>query len=104
MITLVEPGGYATDWGGSSAVYATPAPQNDPLRQGLADMWANLPAEFVGKPAATGPAILQVVDAAEPPSRIFFELTPTQNIGNIYAKRLQTWKDWEAVSIAANGH
>ncbi|MER9050483.1 SDR family NAD(P)-dependent oxidoreductase [Mesorhizobium sp. M0189] len=103
-VTLVEPGGYATDWGRGSAVHANPAPQYDPLRRGQADIWANLPAEFIGEPTATGPAILQVVDAAEPPTRIFFGLTPTKTIVDIYAKRLQTWKDWEAVSIAANGH
>ena len=95
---------YATDWGRGSAVHANPAPQYDPLRRAQADIWANLPAVFIGKTVATGPAILQVVDAAEPPTRILFGLTPTKNIVDVYAKRLQTWKEREAVSIAANGH
>ncbi|MER9222992.1 SDR family oxidoreductase [Mesorhizobium sp. M0644] len=102
-VTLVEPGGYETDWAGASAVHAAPLPQYDFIRQDMMAMAERMPANFVGNPAATGPAILKLVDAPEPPLRLLLGVAPTLMIGDIYAKRLQTWKDWEHVTIAATG-
>src|SRR5579863_6133036 len=71
-VTIVEPGGYATDWGGPSAKHATQMPAYDGARAAIAAFRAgNTP----GDPEATGPAILKLVDAAEPPLRIFFGAT-----------------------------
>jgi NAD(P)-dependent dehydrogenase (short-subunit alcohol dehydrogenase family) len=68
-VTLVEPGGYATDWGGASSQRATPIPAYDGARAAIAAFRSgNVP----GDPEATGAAILKVVDAADPPLRIFF--------------------------------
>ena len=36
-VTLVEPGGFATDWGGSSARHATPLPAYDEAREAVAE-------------------------------------------------------------------
>jgi NAD(P)-dependent dehydrogenase (short-subunit alcohol dehydrogenase family) len=98
-VTLVEPGGFATDWSGSSAVWAEKLPQYDDLK-----------ASFFGRaaapqpdPAGVGPAILSVVDAEEPPLRVLFGMLPTQIVKGLYAKRLQTWADWEHVSAEAEG-
>lgn len=103
-VTMVEPSGYATDWGGVSAVHATPAPHYDGMRRGMMEMIKQMPPNFVGKPEATGPAILKIVDADEPPLRVFFGIAPTTMVPGIYASRLKTWKDWEETSIVANGH
>jgi NAD(P)-dependent dehydrogenase (short-subunit alcohol dehydrogenase family) len=103
-VTLVEPGGFATDWAGSSAVHATPIPEYDPVRAALRAGMAQLPPAFIGDPKAAGPALLTIVDAAEPPLRVFFGVMPHHIVPGVYAERLKTWKDWEAVSIAANGH
>ncbi|HEX8935165.1 MAG TPA: hypothetical protein VF788_13455 [Pseudonocardiaceae bacterium] len=70
-MTLIEPGGYDTDWGGSSARRATPLPAYDPVRKQAAEQRAHRVASL-GKPEATRQAILQVVDAERPPLRIFF--------------------------------
>src|SRR6202051_1844015 len=67
-VTIVEPGGYATDWSGPSAKHATPMPIYDSVRAARAPSRAS----FVpGDPDASGPAILKVVDAEDPPLRIF---------------------------------
>ncbi|SEB59534.1 SDR family oxidoreductase [Streptomyces melanosporofaciens] len=103
-VTLIEPGGFSTDWAGNSAVRAEPQPQYDALRAAFAEQQRNTPAEFTGDPIAAGPALLKVVDAEEPPLRVLFGLMPTQVVPGIYQQRLETWKTWEPVSLEANGH
>jgi NAD(P)-dependent dehydrogenase (short-subunit alcohol dehydrogenase family) len=99
-VTLVEPGGFATDWGGSSAVHADPNPAYDHIRQALAERASG---SQPGDPAAAGPALLEVVDAEQPPLRVLFGSQPTEIVKYIYTQRLQTWADWEHVSHAAQG-
>ncbi|ROO87873.1 NADP-dependent 3-hydroxy acid dehydrogenase YdfG [Actinocorallia herbida] len=99
-VTLVEPGGFATDWAGSSAVHAAPNPAYDHIRQAMAARSGD--AQY-GDPAAAGPALLEIVDAENPPLRVLFGSQPTAIVKHLYAQRLQTWSDWEHVSHAAQG-
>jgi NAD(P)-dependent dehydrogenase (short-subunit alcohol dehydrogenase family) len=99
-VTLVEPGGYATDWGGPSAQRATPTPAYEAARAAIAKFRSgNIP----GDPDATGPAILKVVDAKDPPLRIFFGSGGLPMTRAEYARRLDTWEKWNAVSLEAQG-
>jgi hypothetical protein len=54
-------------------------------------------------PEATGPAILDLVDAEQPPLRVFFGATPLGIIEAEYAKRLDEWQTWQWLSEKANG-
>jgi len=99
-VTLVEPGGYATDWAGSSAVHAESNPAYDQLREAMA---ARAGAAEYGDPAAAGPALLRIVDTENPPLRVLFGTQPVEIVRHLYAQRLQTWADWEHVSRAAQG-
>jgi hypothetical protein len=99
-VTLVEPTGYPTDWSGPSSVVADPLPAYDPIRaarQANRGTWA--PAD----PQATGPAILELVDAEQPPLRVFFGETPLSIIEPEYAKRLEEWREWQWLAELANG-
>jgi NAD(P)-dependent dehydrogenase (short-subunit alcohol dehydrogenase family) len=99
-VTLVEPSGFATDWGGPSAKHATPLPAYESTRAAL-ETWRK---GFVpGDPEATGPAILKLVDAADPPLRIFFGSVGLPMMRVEYAKRIETWQKWNSVSIEAQG-
>ena len=100
-VTLVEPGGYSTDWGGASARHATPIAAYDGVREAA----ANRPSRrgTPGDPVATRAAILQVVDADEPPLRIFFGQAPLDIATADYEQRLATWRQWQPVSVAAHG-
>ncbi len=100
-VTLVEPTGYSTDWSGPSSVRAAPLPAYDGLRAALGEGRRSMDR---GDPEATGPAILKVVDAAEPPLRIFFGSGPLQTIRAEYARRIATWEQWNDVSEMAHGH
>jgi NAD(P)-dependent dehydrogenase (short-subunit alcohol dehydrogenase family) len=99
-VTVVEPSGFATDWGGPSAKHATPLPAYESIRAGL-DTWRK---GFVpGDPEASGPAILKVVDAADPPLRILFGSVGLPMMRAEYAKRIETWEKWNPVSTEAQG-
>jgi NAD(P)-dependent dehydrogenase (short-subunit alcohol dehydrogenase family) len=99
-VTIVEPGGYATDWAGSSAVHAAPNPAYKPIRDAMA---AQAGGAKYGDPAATGAALLKVVDAENPPLRVFFGDGPVNIIKHIYGERLATWDKWADLSSAAQG-
>ncbi|WP_300754065.1 SDR family NAD(P)-dependent oxidoreductase [Janthinobacterium sp.] len=97
-VSLVEPGGYATDFLSSTSVRnAEPIAAYDGVREQLAAM---LTPDSLGDPAATAAAILKLVDAEQPPLRLILgNLLPF--VQNVYAERLKTWDDWQDVSLAA---
>jgi NAD(P)-dependent dehydrogenase (short-subunit alcohol dehydrogenase family) len=100
FVTLVEPGGYATEWGGASARRATPLPAYDPARAAIASFRKN---SVPGDPNATGAAILKVVDAETPPLRIFFGTGGLPMTKAEYARRIEIWEKWNDVSVQAQG-
>ena len=99
-VTLVEPGGYATDWGGPSAKRAAPMPAYDGARAAVAQFRTT---SVPGDPAATGAAIMKVVDAEDPPLRIFFGSGGLSMTRAEYGRRLETWEKWNDVSLQAQG-
>jgi NAD(P)-dependent dehydrogenase (short-subunit alcohol dehydrogenase family) len=101
-VTLIEPGGFSTDWGGSSAKHASLLPAYDAPRNAMQEFRARH-ATKAGDPVATRDAILKVVDADEPPLRIFFGDGPLAMATADYESRLALWRQWEPLSIAAGG-
>ncbi len=102
-VTLIEPAGYSTDWSGSSARHATADPAYDGVREKAAQLRATRQAS-PGDPAATREPVLTIVDAENPPLRIFFGDSPLRTATKDYESRLATWREWEQVSIAAHGN
>ncbi|HEY3557114.1 MAG TPA: SDR family NAD(P)-dependent oxidoreductase [Kribbella sp.] len=96
-VTVLEPGGYATD-GVTGGVQSAPIPLYDDLRQSLSSYLAT--ADF-GDPAAAGRAILELADAPNPPLRVFFGTQGYPMLQQVYADRLQTWEDWQDLSKKA---
>jgi len=101
-VTLVEPGGFRTDWGGSSAQHAKPLEAYEKVRELAAEARRRRVAN-PGDPAATRAAILKVVDAENPPLRIFFGEAPLGIATADYESRLAEWRAWQPVSIEAQG-
>jgi NAD(P)-dependent dehydrogenase (short-subunit alcohol dehydrogenase family) len=56
-----------------------------------------------GDPTATREPILKVVDADEPPLRIFFGKAPLGIATKDYESRLANWNAWHPVSLQAQG-
>ncbi|AZB29850.1 SDR family NAD(P)-dependent oxidoreductase [Chryseobacterium balustinum] len=101
-VTMIEPNGYTTDFGGTSAVYGDAIPAYDALKSTLGEMEGLLPEDY-GKPEATVPAILKLIDSDNPPLRLFLGKLGLPKTERVYAEKIQTWTDWKEVSEAAHG-
>lgn len=101
-VTIIEPGAYGTDWGGSSAKHAAQDPAYDAFREKAAEQ-RRARAGNPGDPLATREAVLQIVDAEEPPLRVFFGEAALGIAERDYESRLTTWRTWQPLSVAAHG-
>jgi len=101
-VTLIEPGGFDTDWAGPSSKTATPLPDYEEAHAEAARRRSQRVAKQ-GDPKASAAAILQVVDAAEPPLRVFFGELPLQLAKADYENRIKTWEQWQPVAELAQG-
>ena len=97
-VTLIEPGGYTTDWGGSSAMHADPIAAYDPIREAHQARRATMRR---GNPLATAPVILELVDMPEPPLRILFGSGIVDAIRNEYNNRVHLWETYRDLSERA---
>jgi NAD(P)-dependent dehydrogenase (short-subunit alcohol dehydrogenase family) len=99
-VTLIEPGGFSTDWGGASARQSEEISAYAEVR---AARNASRAAAIPGDPTATRGPILRIVDADEPPLRVFFGSAPLGIATKDYESRLATWNEWQPVAIEAQG-
>lgn len=101
-VTLIEPGGFSTDWAGPSAKKSTDIAAYDPIRKKAAELRSARQAT-PGDPVATRAALLKVVDAEKPPLRVFFGEAPLQIATTDYESRLANWREWQPVAVEAHG-
>lgn len=100
-VTLIEPNGYATDWGGASAIHTTAMPEYDDLR---AAFQASFSEDFFGRPEATPEAVLKLVDSENPPLRLFLGKKALPWVKDVYRSRFAEWEEWNDVAVAAHGY
>ena len=100
-VTIIEPSGFATEFGTTSAHRAQQLPAYDAARASLANFRTTTKH---GDPKATASALLRIVDAAEPPLRVFFGDAGLPLIQREYAERIGTWERWNDVSLEAQGN
>jgi NAD(P)-dependent dehydrogenase (short-subunit alcohol dehydrogenase family) len=84
-VTLVEPGGFSTDWGGDSAKHAD---ESDAYAEQHEASRSRRGSATPGDPVASAKAILKVVDAEKPPLRVFFGAAPLSIAEADYERRL----------------
>ena len=100
-VTLVEPGGYATDWSGASASHSDELEVYAAVREAA----ANRPSRSgtPGDPVATRGPILELVDSEDPPLRVFFGELPLGIAKADYEQRLATWEAYQPLAVRAHG-
>ncbi len=97
-VTLIEPGGFSTDWAGSSSRQSDALPAYEALWAAFGRMQ---PTNATGDPVASGAAVLRIVDAEKPPLRCFLGERPLSVAEADYASRLETWREWQPVAELA---
>jgi NAD(P)-dependent dehydrogenase (short-subunit alcohol dehydrogenase family) len=95
-VICLEPGPYATDFGGGSVRHSEPHPDYDAVREAGRIDWD------LGDPRATREPLLRLADTENPPQRVFFgkSFAPVEAE---YLARLATWRKWEPMAQAAFG-
>jgi NAD(P)-dependent dehydrogenase (short-subunit alcohol dehydrogenase family) len=101
-VTLIEPGGFSTDWAGSSAKRSEPLPAYEEFHKKAQEARAKRVGS-PGDPAASAAAVLDIVDAEEPPLRCFFGTAPLGIAKADYESRLATWEKWQPTALKAQG-
>jgi NAD(P)-dependent dehydrogenase (short-subunit alcohol dehydrogenase family) len=101
-VTLIEPGGFDTDWSGPSANRADRLLAYQDVHA-AADAERSERAASQGDPTASAAALLKVVDAEQPPLRVFFGALPLQLAKVDYDSRLRNWEQWQPVAELAQG-
>lgn len=101
-VTLIEPGGFDTDWAGPSSRRSEPLADYAELHQQVAEARAQRWAK-PGDPTASARALLKVVDAKNPPLRVFFGESPLQVARADYESRLANWEQWQPIAVEAQG-
>ncbi len=101
-VTLIEPGGFSTDWAGPSSQRSEELPAYDEAHEADKERRKGM-AAGAGDPAATREPILKIVDATPPPLRVFFGKAPLGIATKDYESRLATWNEWQPVSEEAQG-
>ena len=99
-VTLIEPGGFSTDWAGPSAKHSE---QNDAYAPAREASGNRRTASERGNPEASSAALLKVVDADQPPLRVFFGKAPLEIATKDYESRLALWNEWQPVAVEAQG-
>jgi NAD(P)-dependent dehydrogenase (short-subunit alcohol dehydrogenase family) len=94
-VTNIEPGPYGTGWLEVGSRQSAPLAAYDRIRAGAETF-------EIGDPAATVPALFAVVDADEPPLRVFFG-TSFEPVRAEHLARIAEWERWQDVALAAFG-
>jgi NAD(P)-dependent dehydrogenase (short-subunit alcohol dehydrogenase family) len=95
-LTIVEPGGFRTDWAGASMAFAKPmeayAPVMDAIRGFMGQHSGNQP----GDPRKAGQLLLELVEMEQPPLRLPLGKDAILFLGNsnqTHRDELQHWAD-----------
>ncbi|MGI5130924.1 SDR family oxidoreductase [Pseudonocardia sp. CA-107938] len=101
-VTLIEPGGFATDWAGPSAKRSAQLPDYAQFHEAVQEQRKQR-VGTPGDPTASAAAVLEIVDAEEPPLRAFLGSAPLGIAKADYAQRIATWEKWQPVAERAQG-
>ncbi|WP_343618704.1 SDR family NAD(P)-dependent oxidoreductase [Flavobacterium sp.] len=100
-VTIIEPGAYATEFGSENSLkFSESLSQYEPIRNMV---FENLSKLERGKPNATAAAVLKLVDAEQPPLRMFLGSHNLDEIRQAYSDRIKVWEEWQDIAAAAQG-
>jgi NAD(P)-dependent dehydrogenase (short-subunit alcohol dehydrogenase family) len=100
-VSLIEPNGFSTDWSGASA-FQTEA--NEVYASVKKAFFDGATPDSWGKPEATTPAVLALIDSENPPLHFLLGKMAYPGVKQVYADRLAEFETWKEVSADAHGH
>src|ERR1700753_3616324 len=96
-VSIIEPAGFDTDWGGASAAHTTANPEYNGVK---AAYRAGIPADFRGSAGGTTAALLKLIDSENPPLRLLLGKYAYMLVKKEYESRNTEWSNWQEVTLA----
>jgi len=100
-VSLIEPNGFSTDWAGASAFQTEANEAYDPIKKAF---FEGATPDTWGKPESTTDAVLQLIDAENPPLHFLLGKMAYPGVKQVYSERMAEFEAWKEVSADAHGH
>jgi NAD(P)-dependent dehydrogenase (short-subunit alcohol dehydrogenase family) len=100
-VTLIEPGSFRTDWGGSSMSVTEPGEDYRNTLEGHLEYHRQAGKE-PGDPAKAAQAIITIVNEANPPLRLLLGKDAVQIARSVDQAKLAETDRWEKLSFSTN--
>src|SRR3984893_18252139 len=100
-VTLIEPGSFRTDWGGSSMSIAEPSEDYRSILEARLD-YHNQAGNEPGDPSKAAQAIMTIVNEANPPLRLLLGKDAVLLARRIDQAKLAETDRWEKLSSSTN--
>lgn len=101
-VTIIEPGGFRTDFAGSSTTIA----QDNPVYAATVGAVARFQREYhgaqPGDPSKAALAIIRVAGLAEPPLRLLLGSDAVRAVGDAERARIEADRTWQALSVSTD--
>lgn len=100
-LTIVEPGGFRTDWAGSSMTYATEIPDYEQTVGLIAKV---LRSDFIpsGDPVKAAKVMIDVVNHPEPPLHLLLGSDAAGLLKRANAEREEEFNKWQDVTLSTD--
>lgn len=100
-VTLIEPGSFRTDWGGSSMSIPEPSEDYRGVLEGRLE-YHNRAGNEPGDPAKAAQAIMTIVNAEDPPLRLLLGKDAVLIARRVDQAKLAETDRWETLSSSTN--
>ena len=101
-VTIVEPGGFRTDWSGSSMTIRSWRPEYDATVGAVARFQRDYNGTQPGDPARAASVILHVADLDNPPLRLLLGSDAVQLAEQAELARLESDRKWRDLSLSTD--
>ena len=103
-VTIVQPGGFRTDWAGRSLVYAANGkPEYETLDGRARTTYTRMHGHQPGDPALAAKALVELADLDDPPLRLVLGGGAVTAIRGRLAERIAEVDQWAQLSRSADG-
>jgi NAD(P)-dependent dehydrogenase (short-subunit alcohol dehydrogenase family) len=101
-VTIIEPGGFRTDFAGSSTTLREGRPEYDSTVGAAVRFQRNFNGKQPGDPARAAAVILQVAAMAEPPLRLPLGSDAVRAVEEVDMARLEADRKWRDLSVSTD--
>ena len=101
-MTIVEPGGFRTDWGGASMGFAKPIPEYEPVIEPFRKFMQQYTGTEPGDPQKAARVIFEVSRMQEPPLRLVLGKFAKQYVKEGYEQSLAELEKWNELTLSTD--